>query len=732
MSGVASSQLLWVMNAFIAQSDDGDAWGDTLATICTLVGSECSLSRVALFEVQEDQASGLGVLCRADWARPGLEPIGRMWHRPVAHDSADDSQREWAGRRTRGEVIEGLTRDLTGYLRSVFDQLQIVRFYTVPVMTAGHWWGHFCIAHDDPDQPWDETSKALCHLVASLVGRSAERAQAERDINEITLRSMVGSALDAVVTIDEAGLILEFNPAAERTFGYQRADVIGRVLSETIIPSRYAIAHQEGLKRYLAGGEPSVLGRRVELEGKRADGSVFPVELTITEIRAGKRRFFTAYLRDISSFVNTQEALERLAYLDAMTGLPNRAGLLREVSTAPTAPTGVVVVHFRDLDVLAASLGREFTEPLVSQLALRLRLALRGDATLARIGEREFAIVLFRGNDALAAGRSVDVLFQAPLESDGRRFYLRARVGIARGLAPLEHMLRDAEMALHAQGRGHTVVFDQSLRADHQERLALETDLRDAILRRSQDLYLMFQPIVCCRTRQVMGFEALARWNHPRLGNVVPAEFVPVAEASGLSEHLGELVLERAVAACARWNHERAVKGLGPRYISINLSAPQVMAPDLASRIDTVLRQVKLSGEQVLFELTESTLLSEPEKAVEVMVQLQSLGCKVAIDDFGTGYSSFSYLQRLPVNVLKIDRSFIREIVENSRSRRIVGVMVDLAHAFGIEVVAEGVETADSLAEVVALGSDCVQGYLVGRPMSEDEARTWPDGDWVA
>ncbi|MEP9366885.1 EAL domain-containing protein [Xanthobacter sp. VNH20] len=728
MTEVASSQLLWAMNAFIAQADDGGLWGEALEQVCAGIGREFGLSRVALFEVQQDEHPGLGVVCRADWARPGLDPIGRTRHRTIAPDGADDLQRDWAARRIRGEVIQGLTRDLTGYLRAYFESRQIVRFYTVPVMVGGHWWGHFCIAHDDPDLPWDEAAVSLCHLMAGMVARSAECVRTERELNEVTLRSMLGSALDAVISIDEAGMILEFNPAAERIFGYERKAVIGRTLGDTIIPPRYATAHQAGLRRYLESTTPRILGRRVELQGRKADGSVFPVELTVTEIRGATRRFFTAYLRDISNFVEAQEALERLAYQDAMTGLPNRAGLVRMVAEVPTAPTGVVVVHFRDLDVLAASLGREFTEPVAAQLAQRLRLALRGDAMLARTGEREFAIVLFRGSDALAAGRSVDALFQAPLESEGRRFYLRARIGIAREQGQLEHMLRDAEMALHAQGRGHAVVFDQSLRADHQERLALETDLRDTILRRSRDLYMVFQPIVCCKTGTVMGFEALARWSHPALGNVEPSEFVAIAEASGLSEQLGELVLERAVAACARWNHDRASLGLGARYVSVNLSAPQVMAPDLVARIANILQQVNLKGEQVLFELTESTLLSEPEKAVEVMVQLQSLGCKVAIDDFGTGYSSFSYLQRLPVNVLKIDRSFIREIVDNSRSRRIVGVMVDLAHAFGIEVVAEGVENDAALNEVVALGSDCVQGYLVGRPMREDDARQWPDG----
>jgi PAS domain S-box-containing protein len=728
MSEVALSHLLWAMNAFVAQSDDGDLWSEALERVCAGIGAAFGLSRVAVFEVHQDGHPGLGVVCRADWARPGLAAIGRTQHRTLAPDSADDLQRDWASRRIRGEVIEGLTRDLTGYMRAYFEAHQIVRFYTVPVMAAGHWWGHFCIAHDDENLPWDETVTSLCHVMAGMVARSAECLRAERELNDVTLRSMLGSALDAVVTIDEAGMILEFNPAAERIFGYRRADAIGRTLGATIIPPRYAMSHQTGLRRYLEDGSPHILGRRVELEGRRADGSLFPVELTVTEIRSATRRVFTAYLRDISNFVNAQEALERLAYHDAMTGLPNRAGLLRLVADAPTAPTGVVVVHFRDLDVLAASLGREFTEPVAAQLALRLRLALRGDAMLARTGEREFAIILFRGSDALATGRSVDVLFQAPLESEGRRFYLRARIGIAREQGQLEHMLRDAEMALHAQGRGHAVVFDQSLRADHQERLALETDLRDAILRRSRDLYMVFQPIVCCKTGMVMGFEALARWSHPALGNVEPGEFVAIAEASGLSEQLGELVLERAVAACARWNHDRASMGLSARYVSVNLSAPQVMAPDLVARIANILQQVNLKGDQVLFELTESTLLSEPEKAVEVMVQLQSLGSKVAIDDFGTGYSSFSYLQRLPVNVLKIDRSFIREIVDNSRSRRIVGVMVDLAHAFGIEVVAEGVENDDAMNEVVALGSDCVQGFLVGRPMREEDARHWPDG----
>lgn len=589
-----SSRLLSAMSGFIAGLNTNRSWSEALAALLPRLGADLQLSRAALFEVHSAGTPGLTVTCQIDWARPGLRSLADDSHPPVRPAMADARQREWAERRTRGEVIEGRTRDLDGYLGAFFSAAGIVSFYTVPVMVAGHWWGHFCVSSDDPGRVWSEDERTTFQALAALIALAVERSRAGRALSEASRLAMLAAALDSIITIDEAGQIVDFNPVAEAMFGYAKHAVIGRFLTDTIVPQQHCHAHQSGMARYMAGAEPRLLGRRVETEAVTSEGRVFPIELTVTEIRTDRRRLFTAYLRDISDRVRAKEALERLAYSDPVTNLPNRAGIVRLIHAEGRPPVAALVMRLPDLAILSASLGEEFIHPLVIAVANRLSNFLPQMARLARTGENEFAIIL---------------------TEPGRTDVLGAHV-----------------------------------------------------------------------------------------------------------------MLERSVESCARWNAIRQVRGLPPRYVSVNLAASQLSAPDLVPRIAAVLRRHGVPGEWLLLELTESALLSQPEIAANVIQQLKGLGCSVAIDDFGTGYSSFSYLQHLPADVLKIDRSFFLGLSVQSRAGKIVAVMVDLAHALGMSVVAEGVEGPDILEAVETLGCDFMQGYLTGRPMSFEAALLHEDG----
>ncbi|ADH89811.1 diguanylate cyclase/phosphodiesterase with PAS/PAC and GAF sensor(s) [Ancylobacter novellus DSM 506] len=723
-----SDRLLSVMSTFIAELNGPLDWRRALAGLMPRLAAELELSRVALFEVHTSPGAGLGVTCRVDWARVGLASLADNTHPPVRPVDADARQRDWAERRTRGEVIEGRTEDLDGYLGAFFRAAGIVSFYTVPVMVEGRWWGHFCLSSDDRDRAWSKEERTAFKACAGLIALAVERSRAGRALSEATRLAMLSAALDAIVTVDEAGQIVDFNPAAEAMFHYRREQVIGRSLGETIVPPSLRSAHLSGMTRYMSGAAPHILGRRIEIQACTSEGDVFPVELAITEIRTEHRRLFTAYLRDISDRVRANEALERLAYTDTVTELPNRAGLVRLVDAEGREPAGALVMRLPDLAILSASLGEDFIGPLMVTLANRLRAHLPADAQLARTGECELALILADHGEPEALGAEIEALLHAPLESEGRRFYLRAEIGIATGPGRVEQILRNAEMASRANRSGRWRVFDESLRADHQHRLTLENALREAVTNRSDELYPVFQPMVDSRTGKVAGFEALARWEHPRIGPVPPADFIPLAEAVGLMDRLGDLIMDRAVKACARWNAGRRASGAPLRYVSVNLAAPQLAAPDLATRIAAILARHGVRGEEVRLELTESALLAQPAAAANVLQQLKALGCSTAIDDFGTGYSSFSYLQHLPVDVLKIDRSFMPDLAQEPRARKIVAVMVDLAHALGMSVVAEGIELPETLREVEAIGCDFVQGFLTGRPMRFEDALVHPDG----
>ncbi|WGD29820.1 EAL domain-containing protein [Ancylobacter sp. WKF20] len=729
--GTTASGLLSFMSGFIAGLSHHRPWEDDLAPLLARLGADLALSRAALFEVHSGQTAGLGVTCRIDWARAGLPLLAGNTHPPIRPDEADALQRDWAERRTRGEMIEGRTDDLTGYLRAFFQAAEVVSFYSVPVMVDGRWWGHFCISSDDPARVWTSEERAGLQALTELIALAVDRSRGQSSLSEATRLAMLAAALDGIVTIDEAGQIVDFNPAAEAMFGFRREEVMGRPLGETIVPPAARAAHRAGMTRYLASGQSQILGRRIEVDAIDREGRIFPIELAITEIKAGHRRLFTAYVRNISDRIRAREALERLAYTDTLTGLPNRAGLLKRVRDDGEAVAGALVLRLPELAILRASLGDDFIRQLIRAIADRLLPQLPGNATLARTSESEFAIVVNAGVLPEPLAEEMAALLQAPVEVEGRRFFLHARMGLAAGPGPADQVLRDAEMASCAEGTsldGPFQIFDRSLRADHQQRLAMEVALREALAASDGDIHPMFQPVVESRSGRVVGFEALARWRHPRLGPVAPTDFIPLAETAGLIDQVGERILDQALAACAQWNAMRQAAGQPPRFVAVNLAASQLTVPDLAERIAALLARHGVPGTMLHLELTESTLLAQPDVAAQKIQQLKEIGCHVAIDDFGTGYSSFSYLQHLPADVLKIDRSFMVELATKPRARKIVAVMVDLAHALGMSVIGEGVEAPDVLAAFESLGGDHVQGFLTGRPMPLDAALDHPDG----
>lgn len=695
--------------------------------LLTRLAQVCDLQRISLFQVHEAPGKGISSTCRVDWTVAGLPSMILGTHPPLTVAGGDEVLQDWAARRRRGELVLGLTRDLTGYIRAFFEHHGIINFLTVPVMVHGRWWGHFCVDAADADRVWTPTEQMTFHSIAEVVAGTVSRSDVERTVSEASRQVMLDTAIDAVVIADEAGAIIEFNRAAEQVFGYARADVLGRLMTETIVPAHYQQRHKDGFARYLSSGESRILQRLVEVEARRADGTLIPVELTISEIRTDGGRIFAAYLRDISERRKAQMELERLAYFDSTTGLPNRAGLLRLCARTASPATGAVVVQLRDLAVLAASLGDDWAEPMVVETARILRGLLPDEAALARTGESEFAVVLWLPGLAADVGKRLQDRLRNAVAVTGRRFYLRADIGVTERHGAVADLLRDAEMASRDRPEGAVRLFEEAIRVDHHRRLELETALRDAVQHRQSELSLNYQPIVELHSGRIAGYEALVRWHPPGRSAVSPCVFVPLAEASGLAHSLGEWVLDTALGDCAGWSRRRAMAGLGARHVAVNLSAAQMAAPDLAERIVAGLMRWQLDGAIVRFELTETSILGQPDQAIATLGHLKGLGCSTAIDDFGTGYSSFSYLQRLPVDTLKIDRSFIQDLVTDKRTQEIVRVMVVLAHGLGMQVVAEGIETLETHLALVDLGCDFGQGYLLGRPMPLAIAQALPD-----
>ena len=430
---------------------------------------------------------------------------------------------------------------------------------------------------------------------------------------------------------------------------------------------------------------------------------------------------FVLTFDDVTERHKAAAKIEFMAHYDALTGLGNRVLFdqrLRD-ALAKTAPGQHVAVMGLDLDRFKAvndTLGHAVGDKLLVAVGKRLAALLRSTDTLARLGGDEFAVVLpLRGTGMEACHILADRIVRqlsTPFRIDGHQVLVGVSIGTAvfpdHGATP-DELLRCADIAMYQAkevGRGQHCLFDPAMDAALQERRALEHDLRDAVA--SEALALHYQPLVCCATGRVEGYEALLRWCHPTLGPISPAVFVPLAEETNLILPLGLWVLETACRAAAGWAE--------PARIAVNLSPAQFRQPDLSAIILDTLTRTGLPSSRLEIEITEGVLIDDPARAMALLSGLRAAGVRISLDDFGTGYSSLSYLRQFPLDKIKIDKSFIDTMTEDDQAASIVKALVGLAHTLKLTVTAEGVETAAQLEALQAQSCNQVQGYLLGRP----------------
>jgi diguanylate cyclase (GGDEF)-like protein len=420
---------------------------------------------------------------------------------------------------------------------------------------------------------------------------------------------------------------------------------------------------------------------------------------------------------------------------DELTGLPNRA-LFRDraehaIAIASRRGSGIALVlvdmqHFKEV---VSALGHQASDQLLLQIAARLGTCLRDTDTLARFGADEFAIVAEDVPDQIAARAIVDRIGEAfahPFTVDGNTLLLRPSIGVA--IYPhhgndVNTLLQRAHTALHQAKDDSTdaTFYDAGREASSVERLVLVNELRIALA--NGEIVAHFQPKADMRTGRTTGVEALARWDHPERGLVAPGLFLPAAEAAGLLPALTDLMLSRALEQCRLWL-DRGWE----LQVAVNLAAGSLYDLELPRRVETLLNAFWVPPRLLELEITETTFMTEPERAIEVLTQLRDLGVRVAIDDFGTGYSSLAYLKRFPIDTLKVDRSFVMNLADDTQDRMIFRSTMELAHNLGFEVVAEGVEDRATWDHLVQEGCDTAQGYYIARPQAGDVLTTWLDG----
>jgi diguanylate cyclase (GGDEF)-like protein len=472
----------------------------------------------------------------------------------------------------------------------------------------------------------------------------------------------------------------------------------------------------------------------LELPLRHRDGHQCTVQFTVTNLLDNPSvGGLVLNTRDISERRQLEDQLVHQAFHDSLTSLANRALFKDRVDHAlarTKRQTPSVAVLFLDLDGFKEvndSLGHAAGDRLLIQVAERLHSCVRPSDTVARFGGDEFAVLIEDASDdidvTMVAERVLEGLRQ-PFEVNGRELHVRGSMGIARMESDVDgadHLLRNADLAMYrakAAGRGGFERYDPEMHTELVQRVQLEADLRRAL--DEGELFLHYQPTIDLASGQIVGAEALARWQHPTRGLVPPTEFIPLAEASGLIRPLGAWVLREACRQAAAWQRANSQRDK-PFSLSVNLSGRQLQHAQVVDDVTTALAESGLPPDSLVLEMTESVLMDDSENVLEILRQLKRLGARLAIDDFGTGYSSLSYLHRFPVDILKIDRSFVERLSRTFDNAELAWTVVRLGQSLQLQTVAEGVEDSTQFLALRRMGCDIGQGFYFGRPMEGEE-----------
>jgi diguanylate cyclase (GGDEF)-like protein/PAS domain S-box-containing protein len=586
-------------------------------------------------------------------------------------------------------------------------------------------------------QSWSVLTGGL--LLTGLMGAlmlviSGERTRIQAQVDDATsrlrerearLQAILDNAADAIITVDQHGAVLSANTAAGVLFAYPPEQLHGLRVDRLLeMPEADGAAALSRLAQCGAGAR--------ELAGTTSAGARFPLSLSASQVKLRQEDIFVCIIHDLTEQRRAQEHIYQLAHHDPLTGLENRFSLnlhLEQLLAQARRAAQAVALLFLDLDhfkKINDSHGHQTGDLLLVEVAQRLRELLRDVDIIARLGGDEFIVVmagLLTPDLVSAVAVRIVQSLAAPYQLDGQTMYSGASVGIAmfpNDASDAGTLMRHADTAMYvakSQGRGNFQFYSPAMNAATHERLMMENRIWLALGQRQFELYL--QPQVSLASGSVVGAEALLRWSHPELGMIEPDRVIPIAEESGLIVALGDWVLVRAIELLGEWKRD----GMGGLRMAVNLSARQCHGRELLPRLDLLLAEAGVEPALLELEITESVAMHDPEHTRYLLRALRERGINVAIDDFGTGYSSLSYLKLFAIDRIKIDRGFITDIETDPNNAAIVTATIGMAHAMGLAVLAEGVETAAQRNFLRLHACDEAQGYLFARPMAAAQFR---------
>ena len=706
----------------------GHSIENTIPSILASMGETLDVDRVSVLE--NGREKNRVNVCYA-WQCPGVLQVKRE----VFDEYPSTSAQLWErlAPLAQGNHVSFQRSTASGAVAHLLDTIESQSVLVIPVVIGEETWGVLAVDSCRQPRDWAPVEIDLLKMLANFLGASIirDRYLGLLRASEEKFRTVAEAALDGMVVIDSKGIIQYWNPAAERILGYTSKEAIGNPVHAWMAPQRYQAAATAGLGRFhnLAGG-PGV-GSTRECAAVRKDGVEIPIELSVSPMRIQEGWAAIGIVRDISARKEAQQRIVWLARHDSLTGLPNRSFFVDEIEQALARyrRSGErFAVFYLDIDRFKEvndTLGHPAGDLLLKQVSGRLRSTIRDIDTVARFGGDEFAILatdLTHPTDAgILASKLVEAMAR-PFAIEGTQLHAGASIGIAgcdHDHGDAETLLAHADAALYrakSEERGTFRFFTHRLHDDVRQRVDLLVDLRRAI--EQQEFTLLYQPQIDMLSGDIVGVEALIRWQHPARGLLQPSEFMTAAENSGLTIPLGRFVLFEACRQTRRWLDS----GLKVPLIAVNVSPLQFKAPTrFSTEINQALKEFRLDPSTLEIELTETALMHVSRDNSKCLGHMRDQGIRLAVDDFGTGYSCFDYLRHFPVSRLKIARSFVDEITSNNSSAAVTRAAINLGRELGVGLIAEGVELAEQASLLTKWGCRAGQGFYFAAPLNVEQ-----------